>query len=242
MHHVRNRPPTDDEKRLLESRAKSDLYGCGVLYVVFAGLSAYGLSQIFGFLGWLFSPTIEYYGKWFGVLLSMVLILPLLSMFWKAARKWKHLAELDLDSDVVEEIQVVTNRVIEIGTEGNADPILAIDLDDRKILYLQGQWLFDPHVYGAAGPENEPDQSGDFLNGLPGPYSFPSNNFTVVRLPSSGDVLRIAVSGDYLKPEGVVEGLKWAYVFPSSVILDGRLDDIAEVLEREHARRKEIDS
>jgi hypothetical protein len=50
-------------------------------------------------------------------------------------------------------------------------------------------------------------------------------------------VLRVRVTGDYLRPEKVVDALRPQYEFGESELLVGDLDNIAEVLAREHAVR-----
>ena len=119
-------------------------------------------------------------------------------------------------------------------TETDNEPILAFDLGGERILYLQGQWLYDERKYGAP-PRNE-DPIEDVINGLPHPYSFPSTDFTIARFPHSGEVLSIRVSGCCLSPAADMHALKPEYEFGDSELFDGNLDDIAEVLAQEHAR------
>jgi hypothetical protein len=138
----------------------------------------------------------------------------------------------DADAGIVEEIAVCDPRVIEIGLISDDEPILAFDIGEEKVLFLQGQWLGFESTYDA--PELTGDAYEEFVNGLPEPYSFPCNAFTVLRFPHSGLVLSIRVSGPYLAPEKTVEALRPEYEFRQSEVLDGRLDDIGEVLAREH--------
>ena len=54
----------------------------------------------------------------------------------------------------------------------------------------------------------------------------------------SGKVLHIYVAVDHLPPEDPVEGLKSEHQFLPSELFSGSLDDIAAVMDREHATRK----
>jgi hypothetical protein len=116
-------------------------------------------------------------------------------------------------------------------------PILALDIGHGRVLLLQGQWLVnDASLYGA--PPLHGDPYDDYFNGLPPPHSFPSDSFSLTRLPHSGRVLKIRVEGNYRRPERTVEGLRPEYEFGDSELFDGDLDRIADVLAREHTRRR----
>jgi hypothetical protein len=137
---------------------------------------------------------------------------------------------------MVEVITVSEPRVIEIGAISDNEPILAFDIGDRSILYLQGQWLRDEATYGS--PARPGDPLEEFFNGLPAPYSFPSRAFVVTRLPNSGRVLGIRVNGQYVAPEKSVEALRPEYELGDSEIFDGSVDDLAEILAKKHAQRE----
>ena len=131
-------------------------------------------------------------------------------------------------------IHVLNPRVIEIAMVGNTRPNLAIDMA-TMILYLQGQWLYDPDIYGAPPRDDEGDE---LFNGLPAPHSFPCSEFTITRLPHSGEVLRIQIVGNYLQPEPAVEALKSEHEFQPSELFSGSIDDLVMVMEREHKIRR----
>jgi hypothetical protein len=126
---------------------------------------------------------------------------------------------------------------MEISLISDNEPILAFDIGGGKILFLQGQWLREPSTYGAPRQDGDPEEQ--FLNGLSKPFSFPSTAFTATRLPHSGRVLKITARGDYLAPEKKIEALRREYEFGDSELLDGALEDIAGVLAREHAKRRD---
>ena len=82
------------------------------------------------------------------------------------------------------------------------------------------------------------DPHEECFNGLPKPYSFPSTEFTIARFPMSGIQLGIEVAGAYLAPESIVEARLSEFNLGDTAILDGNLDDIAIVLEREDAAKR----
>jgi hypothetical protein len=76
----------------------------------------------------------------------------------------------------------------------NGHPALFFDIGEGRLLFLQGQWLELPFIYGEDAERiapSEDDTETDAVNGLPPPYAFPNASFVVHRLPSSGDVLAI---------------------------------------------------
>jgi hypothetical protein len=237
---TKRRLPTEDEQRLLELRSKPDRLGCFLVLVLSAGIPAYGLSLLGELLGKLHSPEAAEWGKWAGCFAWAVLFVPLLLNYRRAATAERRLAAKDLVEGVVEEIHVSTKRVVEIGTETGNGPVLAVELESGKILYLQGYWLCEESTYGKAAMKHDPSE--EFFNGLPDPYSFPSTKFTISRFPISGIQLGIEVAGAYLAPESIVEARLLEFNLGDTAILDGTLDDIAGFLERAHARRKALDS
>lgn len=236
MHRIATRSPSPDEQQLIAWRAQPDFasYGCLTLFL---GIAPAFLLGILGYwLGGFISEDAARYGALLGCLLAGILFVVALISFVPSERRQRRRAVRDRDAHVVEEIHVVEPSVVEIGLISDNEPILAFDIGDGKILYLQGQWLYDEKTYGAPAREGDPHE--EFINGLPEPYSFPSSEFTISRLPNCGEVLRIQVTGKYLAPQAAVEALKPEYEFGDSEVLEGPLDDIAGVLEREHERRR----
>ena len=81
------------------------------------------------------------------------------------------------------------------------------------------------------------DTSDAIANGLPPPYSFPTDAFTFHRFPVSGEVLRVDLEGKYAKPRElpVHVDLRPANDF-SSRIVDGTPEDLPSTLQRLHPR------
>src|SRR5262245_16561249 len=65
----------------------------------------------------------------------------------------------------------------------------------------------------------------------------PGTEFTLSRLPQSGEVAGIRVTGNDVVPQVAIAALQPEYDFADSELLEGSLDDIADVLAREHERR-----
>lgn len=235
MHTITTRPPLPAEQELIAARTKPDLGSWGCL-VILSGIGpAFLLGKLGGWLGGHISGDASAYGQWIGWGLSAALFVSAVVSFLPYERRLRQRASRDEQERIVQEIHVAESRVIEVGLINDNEPILAFDVGDNKILYLQGQWLRDAGTYGTVGCEGDP--FAEFINGLPAPHSFPSTEFTVTRFRRSGEVLGIRVHGKYAAPQKAVEALKPEYEFGSSEMFDGSLDDIAGILAREHERR-----
>lgn len=234
-HTIISRPATEEERRTMLAQTRQGIasYGCLVAFFAAVGMVVAWLG---GWLGLFVSLRAVTTGRCIGAGLSLGLFFYALFSLIPLERRSRRRAAKDWESQSVEELAVSQPRVVEIGLINDNEPILAFDIGQGRLLFLQGQWLRDETIYGAKAPE-EDDPFDQYLNGLPPPHSFPSTEFTVVRLPHSGRVLGIRVSGEYLRPSETVEALKRGYEFGNSEILSGRLEDIAGVLAAEHARR-----
>ena len=202
-------------------------------------LLAAGPALLLGMLGnWLggfISPDAAKYGQWAGWAIASSVYIRLLMLFVPFERKQCKLAQSDMHKQLVQNIHVTNPRIVEIAMVGNTGPNLAIDIGDAKILYLQGQWLYDCDIYGAE--HREGDEGDEQFNRLPAPYSFPCSDFTISRFPNSGEVLRILVHGDYVQPADSVDALKPEHQFRPSEIFCGSIEEIEDVFDREYATR-----
>jgi len=234
VHTITTRLPTPEEQQIIAEGMKPDYasYGCLVVFAV-------GAAWMFGILGhWLgsfVSEDVSTYAKWVGWCAGAALTIPILVEIIPYDRKQRQLTSRDHDSQVVQDIHVTNPRVVEIALINNNAPILALDIGEDTILFLQGQWLINHEIYGAEIPPG--DEGDEMINGLPSPHSFPCTKFTITRLPNSGVVFRIQVAGEYLAPESVVDALKPEYRFQDSEIFKGSLDNITGVLALEHAAK-----
>lgn len=235
MHTIATRPPTPEECCVLEGQKRPDVasYGCLMLFFGIIPILLFG--TLGAWIGSFASQQAVIYGRWSGWAAGIGILVLALATFIPYERRQRLRRRKDSETLLVQEIAVSDPRVLEIGLINDNEPILAFDIGEQKILFLQGQWLREPGIYDA--PDQDIDPEEQFLNGLPKPFSFPSNAFTVTRLPHSGRVLSIRVQGDYLAPEKTVEALQREYEFGDSELFDGALDDIAGVLARAHAKR-----
>jgi hypothetical protein len=118
-------------------------------------------------LGGFISEDAGKYGAWLGCLLGVILFVVALVRFVPYERRQRRPAVRDREAQLVQEIHVVDPRVIEIRLISDNEPILAFDVGDGKILYLQGQWLREEKTYGTLAREEDPHE--EFINGLPEP-------------------------------------------------------------------------
>jgi hypothetical protein len=237
MHTATTRPPNQEELRVLQGQKRPDVASFGCLTIFFGIIPIVLLGKLGAWVGGFASAQSAASGRWIGWLVGIGVFGWALATFIPYARRQQLRGRKDADEQLVEEIAVSQARVVEILLISDNEPILAFDIGDGRILFLQGQWLREPSTYGAPPQEGDPEEQ--FLNGLPKPFSFPSTAFTVARLPHSGRVLRITVRGDYPAPEKKIEALRREYEFRDSELFDGELEDIAGVLTREHAKRND---
>jgi hypothetical protein len=151
--------------------------------------------------------------------------------FRRSLRAAREASEKDLAGGEVEVVRVETDRAIALeGDHSSVHPALAVDVGGGKVLFLCGQWAWDEERFGA---EPAPDDEGEaWWNRCRPPHAFPSRRFTLTRLPSTGEVLRIDVEGEYLEPEqrpDVVVELASRNPKPSQ-LLTGSLDDLEAAL------------
>lgn len=234
-HTIKSRTASDKECEMCLAQARPDFasYGCMTLFLGIVPMLLLGF--IGGWLGGLLSDEAGRWGRWIGCGGGAVVYVMTLWTFVPYERRQRMRAAKDADKHLIEEVTVSNPQVIEIGAWGDNEPVLVFDVGDHKLLFLQGQWLRDEKTYGAPALEGDPDE--EYLNGLPGPFSFPSTEFTVIRLPHSGRVLSIRVSGSYLPPTETTYSLRPEHEFGDSEWFEGRLDAIADVLAHEHERR-----
>jgi hypothetical protein len=235
MHTITTRAPTANEQRIIANLAKPEYASYGCIIIIFGIGPVYLLGFLSEWLGEFISPTAATCLLWIGRSIAVCGCVYMLARFIPYEREKRRLTEQDQAAQIVQDIHVVEPRVIEIGLVSDNEPILAVDIGDNRILFLQGQWLRDYGTYGLATFEG--DLYEEFFNGLPAPHSFPSSQFTVSGLPVSGAVLGIRVGGVYLPPPAGVDALKPEYDFSESELLDGSLEEIASLLAVEHQRR-----
>jgi hypothetical protein len=141
------------------------------------------------------------------------------------ARVLKDARDSEVEVFDIEDPIVVTQE--ESNDEG---PIYYLDIGANKVLFLWGQWAYDPHVFpdSAWHSGSQEDESA---------FPFPSSRFRLHRAPGSGRVLRVDVLGTPVKPikvlksqEILLSGLR------ESELLEGSLDELPGAIARASER------
>jgi hypothetical protein len=235
-HRITSRSPTAEELQAMRAQTKPSMASWGCLLVIWGVVPMTMLAFTGGLIARWLAPDRVVMGRLLGAIAGSLILAWFMRLYIPHERRQRRIAAKDFDDLVVQEIAVRDPRVIEVGLINDHAPIVAMDIGDGKLLFLQGQWLIDLSIYGAPQMERKDDYE-EFLNQLPAPYSFPSSAFTILRLPHSGMVLHIRVEGAYVRPEKEVEALRREFQFGDSELLEGELEQIADVLAKEHVRR-----
>jgi hypothetical protein len=187
-----------------------------------------GAEWVFALLGLDIAPYARTFLAAAGVCFGLIASAYTYRAFQGAAKA----AASDLRSDSVQVIRVSNAAVVQQQEYNDEGPIFYFQIDDDTILFLWGQWLFDPHIYGA---ENEKiaEDAETFLNGQVRRFAFPCTEFTIHRMPALGRVLRIETNGEPLSP---ARTLNWSDIPLSGLadceLLQGALDDLAGAMAR----------
>ena len=231
MHSILRREPTTEERKRIAQLRRPDFASYGCMIALSLG-PIWLLGLLGGWIGSFASEEGSSVGCWIGWGIGLIPPIILIASFRRYDKRQRKLAEEDDRASTVEEIRVLNPNVVEINFLGNNGPILAFDIGESKILFLQGQWLEHHQTYGQQEPGSE--EYEDFFNGLDAPASFPSTEFIVTRFPHSGEVISIEVLGNYLTPTEQIDAMKPEYEFQPSEVLDGQLNQIADVLATAH--------
>jgi len=234
-HTLTLRPVTDRERALIAKEARPDLVGWGCLIVLFGPAPVWALGALGHWLGSYVGEAAAEYGQYLGWGLAAVIFLYVAAGCYRYERAYLRRARADAAAQQVQEVRVRDPRVVEVALINDNEPILCFDIGDKRLLYLQGQWIRNPWVYGAGNCNVEPVE--ETVNGLPGRLGFPNTEFTVTRLPNCGRVLEIRLAGEYLPPERTLDVLKPEYQFGHSELFEGELDDLGAILADQHRRR-----
>lgn len=233
-HKVLSRAMTEVERHAVGMMTKREWASYGCIFMVLGWIPIALICILIAcVVGWLDRPPIYALSIIVGgIALTGWIIIAFIRGVKEIETRERHRARKDLESDMVQVLEVNHPRSIEIGALNDNAPILAMDIGDDVILYLQGQWLLDAETYSGECSTDDPDQ--ETFNGLPAPLSYPSSGFTMTRTLNSGRVLSIQVDGVYQPPESLIEALKPEHDFRDSELFTGRLDDIAEILRIAH--------
>jgi hypothetical protein len=181
---ISSRPLTPQEAQSLRLAGRG-AEGCiggvllpvmGATVFVFLGvLSMMGVATILEWIGHVRSD------RWRERAFALVLMAGVAAAvaFLRKQRRRSRRRHRELDAGRVEMLRVEAARLVEQEGDEGEGPIYFFGVGPDAILYLEGPWLYD-HV------------------------TFPSSSFTLHRLPSSGEVLRLDVTGERLLPEATL--------------------------------------
>ena len=185
-HKLVSRAMTDVERRAVVGMTKREWASYGCVFMVLGWIPVALICLLMAsVLGWLERPPM--YALCIivgGIALTGWIAIMVIRGLRKTEKRERHRATRDFESEVVQELEVRHPRSIEIGALDDNAPILAMDIGDDVILYLQGQWLLNAETYGAECSTDDPEQ--EIFNGLSAPLSFPSSRFTLTRMLNSG--------------------------------------------------------
>lgn len=229
---ITRRPPRPDEAAALRAKLLGSSWGMTWRLAVFVILIP---PPIFALAIGVIAERLDPGGFWGGVISGFVVgsmicgafcILTVRDDIDRRARFRKNYDKL-----ILEDIHVILPEVFTLSTYGTIpSPTIVVQLDARHILFLSGPWLLDPQTYGVS-PAAVAERAPTF-NGLPMPNAFPNTQFTVTRLPDSGEVLAIRVAGVYLDPGPPANVRVGQYLGSPSELLPGRWDEAEEIAAR----------
>ncbi len=232
-HTVSKRNPTQEEILKLSSSTRMDILSWTCMFLVCL-FWYFLLDALGGWIGDKFDK--EELGHLIGRGLAIAYFISTSASYYKWEKKQREKANKDLNKKNIEEIEIETGEVYEIDLINNNEPILCFNIGDSKLLYLQGQWLRDYSTYGLSKDPCIDDLGEDSINSLPEPYGFPRTKFKVTRATTSGEVFKIELSGEYLKPKKNIDALKSEYDFNMSEIFEGGIEHLPSILESEHKK------
>jgi len=160
-----------------------------------------------------------------GAACSAPFLIGLRNEFKKGRQRKAHLRD-----DQVEEWDVTCKRIFEVEPQGDDEPVLFCEIDEKTGLLLKGQWLREPAIYGAKQAEGDPFE--EYLNGLQPPRAFPTLKFRLARWPASGQVIQIEPIGDYSAPMSSTIRMKKGYTFPQSELIRGDVSKPQQLLDK----------
>jgi hypothetical protein len=230
-HVTRKTPFTDEERRQATTDGRPQVSLFVFSLVFFVGVFGYPPGLLGGWLGGLAGyPTV---GQYVGWTIGLWLVVHLGVSFVRFDADTRRRVRADVERGEVDELEVRGARVVRIEAGNDSvNPTLVFDIGGGQLLLMLGQWLrSSPSVFGAAEDAGV-SEDAPWLNELPPPYAFPSADFTVRRLRSSGNVLSIRVEGEYLQPSehaGELDPMDYDLLEFSDLVA-GTIEDLAGAL------------
>jgi hypothetical protein len=151
-------------------------------------------------------------------------------MFEKTRRE----SRVDIATGEVEVIEVESPTVVQQEETGDEGPIYYFDIGDGKLLFLWGQWLYDPHVYRVGDRSFVDEMEFESIADIPDEPDeppFPNSHFRIHRATHLGHVLSIELFGERLAPDRIIPASAVRLVaVPPSCILRGSLSNLQDAI------------
>lgn len=224
--------PTEREKGILRHESHHCWASISTIVVTSFLGGCVALGGLLYWLGGKIGNGYDIIGLWIGVGLGLLILVYSITSFVSFDRKRRSLGILDRRNMKIEILDIRPIAVERIALLNDNEPIFCFQIDDDTLLYMQGQFLYDPHTYGISMPETDPEEDCMSVTGKSGKDSFPNTHFIIRRLPHVGRVTSIALLGEEMTYSDEKDVLKPEYDFSDCCILKGSLLHLSEALER----------
>jgi hypothetical protein len=235
MVRIEHRPPTAEEKTILECLAQAGPYAKRVRERILDLCSIWLIALLFAlFVG---VPMAMYFKGYRALIIVTSFLFGIaLGMMFKYRQKEKlslhgdprqPIYILDLKADRVEVVRCKAVNAIELEEIEDEGSTFFLDLGDGDILFLQGRYLYDLVWSEDLGKEDED------LDELEKKGKFPNREFNLVRALNSGGVLRIECLGKRFSPFKRLDPEAFEAPLPKDgEIFKGTLSTLEEDLKR----------
>jgi len=227
---LHERSPSPSEARVITrgSRPVAASYGC--LALLFGVAPAFYLRVPLKWLLARVAPPLVPSAPSIAFAVSLVCCAGALISYYRYERQLRARGAQDVQHGSVQELQVSgITRCVELASDTDHAPVICIAVSSKQLLFLAGQWLTDGAIYGAPDFHGDPDDSR--FNGHPDPFGFPSSAFVLTRLPHSGSVLGITISGEYVSPSRLNITIPEHFHGLDSFLVEGSIEDLAGALQ-----------
>jgi len=223
----------DAELAILRHEARHCYASMGYIVLFFGFGLSFAFWFVFGWIGGLISDSWMVHGRYLGILAGAAICISSTFGLIRSNQGRRKDGIKDLQRGEIEVLEVKASAVVRIGLINDNEPILCFQIDSDEILFLQGQYMYDPHIYGqeheVTASESEYFRS---VNCMQGKMAFPNSSFIIRRLPLNGRVLSISLGGDEMDYGAEIDALKPEYSFPDSMVIQGSVEFITEALDR----------
>ena len=167
---------------------------------------------------------------WVAVSIACVGVVPAIWLFRVFVSRNRKLLR-DAASREVEVVEVCDAIILQQSEYNDEGPIFYFGIGSNKVLFVWGQWLFDPSIYPTQmGLKSEDDEE------MWPP--FPCRSFVLHRLSHSGQVLLIDPKSERAEPDRTLQSKEIPLAGqPDSLLLEGDLDDLKAIMAKTTRKR-----